>query len=261
MVESAHAKDIANGGGGHVERACASYLHECNAALAEEPCSQRSVSAMEAAAGALPHCGGETFGSYTGGNWATSYKGYQDEFQHRCVGLCDPKCIHGTCTGLKQCTCYEGWHGPTCEFVVCPEPGCGVGYCDNDGTCVCPASHTGDHCEQEITTTTTTTTTTTGISKAACADHAAAVIENANSPQGICTPQGEAAYQIFEDDLPYCKKYYIEGAERTVGYLTIERQYEEIYESVQPLHTECRVKRFFREESSVPDELKQNIAF
>ena len=135
LVESAHAKDVANGGGGHVERACASYLHECTAALAEEPCSHRSVEAMEAAAGALPHCGGETFGSYTGGNWATSFKGYQDEFQRRCVGLCDPKCAHGTCTGLKQCTCDEGWHGPTCEFVVCAEPGCGTGYCGNDGVC------------------------------------------------------------------------------------------------------------------------------
>jgi hypothetical protein len=121
--------------------------------------------------------------------------------------------------------------------VVCPEPGCGTGYCANDGVCVCPATHTGDHCEQEITT--TTTTTTTGISKEACADHAAAVIENANSPQGICTPQGEAAYQVFEEDLPQCRKYYIEGAARTVGYLTIEREYEEIYKSVHQLHTEC----------------------
>merc|ERR1719191_1773151 len=87
--------------------------------------------------------------------------------------------------------------------------------------------------------TTCQTTPTTGISKAACADHAAAVIENANSPQGICTPQGEAAWTVFDEDLPACRKYYIEGAERTVGYLTIERQYEDIYTSVKPLTEEC----------------------
>jgi hypothetical protein len=66
------------------------------------------------------------------------------------------------------------------------------------------------------------------------------VIENANSPQGICTESGDAAYQVFEEDLPECRKYYIEGANRTVGYLTIEREYQEIYDSVEPLHSECR---------------------
>jgi hypothetical protein len=105
--------------------------------------------------------------------------------------------------------------------------------------CVCPATHTGDHCEQEITTTTTTTTTIAEISYEACADHAAAVIEQANSPQGICTEPGEAAYQVFEEDLPQCRKYYIKGAERNVGYLTIDREYQDIYDSVHQLHTQC----------------------
>jgi len=123
--------------------------------------------------------------------------------------------------------------------VVCPAPGCGPGYCANDGVCVCPATHTGDHCEEEITTTTTTTTTLLHLSYAACADHAAAVVENANSPQGICTPQGKAAWTVFDEDLSACRKYYIEGAERTVGYLTIERQYEDIHTSVKPLTEEC----------------------
>jgi len=238
-VEVAEAKMVRDGGGGHVTRACAAYFHEINAALALDPCSDRAVRALEAMAEALPHCEHETFGSTTGGDFATSYHGFQEEYQHRCVGLCDPECVHGTCTGLKQCTCQPQYHGPLCEFPVC-EGGCGPGLCGEDFKCNCPATFTGEHCETSLTTTTSTTTstTTTVMAYEKCAELAGAVITAANY-EGVCDGEGAEAFTAFEAELPACKDYFIKGVDRNVGYLNIDDRYGDIYVGVHELKSKC----------------------
>jgi len=238
-VEVAEAKMVRDGGGGHVTRACASYFHEINAALALDPCSDRSVRALEAMAEALQFCGKETFGSTTGGNFETSYNGFKGEYQNRCIGLCDPPCKNGACTGLKQCTCDEGFHGPTCEFRLC-EGGCGAGVCTSAGYCHCPSTFTGKHCETSLTTTSTTTTTSTMklASYDSCAGKAGEVITAANT-DGLCDEKGSEAFAAFEKELPECKDYFIKGVDRNVGYLKIDERYGDIYVGVHKLKEKC----------------------
>lgn len=239
-VELAKAQGPIDGNDAQYVRACAAYMHEMNAAMAAEPCSARANKALAEMRGAAAHCKDETFGSSTSGTFQTSLDAYADEFQRRCIGLCDPKCVHGQCTAFQQCTCEEKWHGPTCAFPVC-EGGCGEGVCMSDGKCKCPEGWSGVNCEvAPVTTTTTTTTTTTAISYEACATLAADVVVAANGGQ-ICEGAGNDAYQAFEAQLPGCREYHIGTVERAVGHLEIERKYDEIHQNVLELHGKCAV--------------------
>ena len=38
---------------------------------------------------------------------------------------CEPKCQHGACTGINNCTCEKGYTGKICETREC----CTVLYC------------------------------------------------------------------------------------------------------------------------------------
>jgi len=247
-VEDAVKASLKVGNDAEIVKTCASYMHRANAAASREPCGHEANDALDDMAVAEEHCGHVTFGSHDSpSSFSTALKALQDEHQNRCIGLCDPKCVHGKCTSLQQCTCEERWHGPTCEHPVC-EPGCGeFGACavlafnHTDGKaimgCLCHSEYTGDHCE--IGPTTTTTTTTTTLSYAECAALAGEVISHANGPQGVCLGEGLIARENFDEKLQPCHHYFIHEAERPVGVLKIEKSYLTVHDEVAALAAKC----------------------
>lgn len=102
-----------------------------------------------------------------------------------CEPLCTPSCVHGVCSSPGNCTCAEGWQGPSCEQCSpgddkCPpnsacslveglayhmcacedgyevadgggcapvcRPACVHGECAQPGKCQCSAGWEGDNC-------------------------------------------------------------------------------------------------------------------
>ncbi|MBU1219711.1 fibronectin type III domain-containing protein [Myxococcota bacterium] len=61
--------------------------------------------------------------------------------------LCDPPCQNGgTCIGVNQCECLSGWSGVTCEESLCDPPCQNGGTCSGPDQCSCPAGWSGDIC-------------------------------------------------------------------------------------------------------------------
>ena len=96
-------------------------------------------------------------------------------YNYFCTAICNPSCVHGTCTSPDYCACDVGWEGLLCDngksvislqlhhayklwhyislfpilrAAMC-DPAClNGGRCNAPNQCTCTAEYTGNTCEE-----------------------------------------------------------------------------------------------------------------